>query len=244
MSVDLETYIIDASRETDRHALVRRFREMVKARGLTASRYQVVAREFRPVDWQDGYRSVDYPKEWVENYKNRDYCGLDPLVEIALRAHEPFYWREASEKMDLSEQQKAYLADLRSHGFNDGLVVPVLLKPGEIAYFGLGAKSKKLSLTRAELIEVQIICQITHQRYEQLLTRPETLDLTPREVEVISWIMQGKSNAAIALILGISNHTVDTLVRRCFRKLGASNRLEASLTAISRGLGITLPKAS
>ncbi len=243
MSVDLEAFILGASRETDRHALIQRFREMVKARGFIASRYQVIAREFRPVDWQAGHRSIDYPTEWIETYRNSGYFGVDPLIETALRAHEPFYWRDAKNRTDLSDAQKAYFADLRMHGFHDGLVIPVLLKPGEVAYFGLGAKDKKLSLTGAALLEVQIICQITHQRYEQLLEPPETLDLTPRELEVVSWIMQGKSNAAIATILGISNHTVDTLVRRCFRKLGASNRLEASLTAVSRGLGVILPKA-
>lgn len=244
MSVDLETFILDASREPDRHALVRRFREAIKARGFTASRYQVIAREFRSVDWQDGRRSVDYPNELIEEYQSNGYFDIDPLIETALRTHEPFYWREARDRIDLSDAQKEYFADLGNHGFHDGLVVPVLLRPGEIAYFGLGAKGKKLSLTRAELIELQIICQVTHQRYEQLLEQPETLDLTPREMEVISWIVQGKSNAAIGTILGISNHTVDTLVRRCFRKLGASNRLEASLTAVSRGLGVILPKAS
>jgi len=244
MSVDLETFIQAASRETDPHVLVRLFRKAVKARGFTASRYQIIAKEFRPVAWREGRRSVDYPKELIEDYQNSGYFGIDPLIGAALRAHEPFYWREARSRTDLSAAQKAYFVELGNHGFHDGLVVPVLLKPGEIAYFGLSMKNKLLALTRAELIEVQIICQITHQRYEQLLEQPETLNLTPREMEVISWIMQGTSNAAIATILGISNHTVDTLVRRCFRKLGAANRLEASLTAVSRGLGVTLPKAS
>ncbi|MEE2691061.1 MAG: LuxR family transcriptional regulator [Pseudomonadota bacterium] len=244
MSVDLKAFVSETSRETDRHALIRSFRKLVKAHGFTASRYQVLAKEFRPVDWRDGHRSVDYPREWLERYRESNYFDLDPLVEIARKTHEPFYWHEVEERLDLTDAQKEYFVDLGRHGFRDGLVVPVYLRPGEVAYFGLGAKEKVLPLSTTDLLEIQIVCQVTHQRYEQLLEPVETLELAPREIEVIAWIMQGKSNSAIAGILGISNHTVDTLVRRCFRKLGATNRLEASLVAVSRGVGVSLPKAS
>ena len=39
--------------------------------------------------------------------------------------------------------------------------------------------------------------------------------------------------------LGISPNTVDTLVRRCFEKLGVSSRVEAALAGVA--LGIILP---
>lgn len=60
--------------------------------------------------------------------------------------------------------------------------------------------------------------------------------LSPREREVLRWIANGKSNAVIAEILGISPHTVDTHNRRIFRKLGTCDRTTAAIKALDEGL--------
>ena len=39
----------------------------------------------------------------------------------------------------------------------------------------------------------------------------------------------GRTNKEIANALNLSTHTVDTLIRRCFSKLGVNNRTEASI---------------
>ena len=52
-----------------------------------------------------------------------------------------------------------------------------------------------------------------------------------REQEVLEWVEQGKSNAEIALILGISEHTVRHHLERIFAKLGVENRRAAMLCA-------------
>lgn len=61
-------------------------------------------------------------------------------------------------------------------------------------------------------------------------------DLSPREREVLRWIARGKTNAEIAIILGISRHTVDTHIRRTFVKLETSDRTSAAIKAIREGL--------
>ncbi len=55
--------------------------------------------------------------------------------------------------------------------------------------------------------------------------------LSPREHEVLHWLSQGKSNVEIAMILGISSHTVKNHLGHIFEKLGVHNRYEAILTA-------------
>ncbi len=68
--------------------------------------------------------------------------------------------------------------------------------------------------------------------------------LTPREVEVLRWIARGKSNTVIAQILGISRHTVDTHNRRIYRKLGAGDRITATVRAMEAGLLDNAPVSS
>lgn len=57
----------------------------------------------------------------------------------------------------------------------------------------------------------------------------QTPPLTPREREVRHWLSQGKSNDEIAVILGISPHTVKNHLNHLFDKLGVSNRYAAAL---------------
>ncbi|MBI5441572.1 MAG: response regulator transcription factor [Deltaproteobacteria bacterium] len=55
--------------------------------------------------------------------------------------------------------------------------------------------------------------------------------LTKREMEVLATVAAGGSNEDVAVRLCISSHTVKTHIYRIFRKIGASNRLEAALWA-------------
>jgi DNA-binding CsgD family transcriptional regulator len=56
--------------------------------------------------------------------------------------------------------------------------------------------------------------------------------LTLREREVLEWMGQGKANAEIGMILGISTHTVKRHVERILAKLGAENRYAAALVGL------------
>lgn len=53
--------------------------------------------------------------------------------------------------------------------------------------------------------------------------------LSAREQEVLDWLGEGKSNSEIAIILGISEHTVRHHLERIFGKLGVENRRAAIL---------------
>jgi len=50
--------------------------------------------------------------------------------------------------------------------------------------------------------------------------------LTPREHEVIGYVVLGKSNKVIAMELGLSMRTVETHRARIFRKMGVRNATE------------------
>lgn len=52
--------------------------------------------------------------------------------------------------------------------------------------------------------------------------------LSKREDEILDWVKQGKSNAEIGSILGISPFTVKNHMRRIFKKLAVNNRIQAA----------------
>lgn len=62
------------------------------------------------------------------------------------------------------------------------------------------------------------------------------IPITPREEEVLTYIAKGLNRAEVALILGVSAHTITTHVRSIYSKLDISSRAEATVEAIRRGL--------
>lgn len=62
------------------------------------------------------------------------------------------------------------------------------------------------------------------------------LGITPRELEILPYLVAGRSNAEIAELLFISPRTVGVHVSRILQKLGATRRTEAADIARRRGL--------
>jgi two-component system nitrate/nitrite response regulator NarL len=60
--------------------------------------------------------------------------------------------------------------------------------------------------------------------------------LTPRELQVLKGLTEGKSNKAIARDLDITEPTVKLHVKTLYRKVGAANRTQAAMIAREAGL--------
>ncbi|MEU8918246.1 response regulator transcription factor [Streptomyces nigrescens] len=85
------------------------------------------------------------------------------------------------------------------------------------------------------VITPAVTLQMARRRSGTAATSP-----TPREIEILALVAQGRTNARIAAQLGIGEATVKTHLLSAFRKLGVSDRTEAVMAALSAGL-ISLP---
>lgn len=63
----------------------------------------------------------------------------------------------------------------------------------------------------------------------------QAASLTPRQLDVLALLREGKSNKLIARDLSMCESTVKVHVRQIMRKLGAANRTQAALSAINAG---------
>ncbi len=90
-------------------------------------------------------------------------------------------------------------------------------------------------------------CLLLTQASANRVPKPlATLDLTTRESETLHWMVEGKTNPEIGVILQISRNTVRKHVEHILKKLGVENRgaaarriweLESSATKNSRTVG-------
>lgn len=203
--------------------------------------YHITAAHLRRLNLEAGFIYNNFPPDWVAHYLAKGYYAYDPIILTASVHENPFHWFKVGEITDLTPEQKAYLEDLAAWGFKDGIAVPIFSAKSTTAYFGAGSKTRNLALGLVDLTQVQYACSFTHKRYVELhgAFDGEVPHLTKRETEVLTWIAKGKSTGVIAEVLGVTEHTVDTLTRRIYQKMGVKDRVSAALKGVGAGL-ITL----
>ncbi|MEO1677016.1 MAG: LuxR family transcriptional regulator [Pseudomonadota bacterium] len=179
-----------------------------------------------------------FPDDWVCHYISDHLEKVDPIPALATVSSAPFLWSEARERGPLSQANLAYLRELEASGLGDGLAFAVFGPRLRNAYVGLGFGQGRACPPAERVAEFQMVAQMAHLKYCELCDRdPYALPhLSTREREALEWVARGKSNSVIAELMHISPHTVDTLVRRVFEKLGVADRTSAAIKALGSGL--------
>ena len=93
--------------------------------------------------------------------------------------------------------------------------------------------------TAAGEIQIRAVPTSSPERLLLVLTREnarpllpastEDFDLSQRQLEVAGWICQGKTNAEIAIILGLSPRTVQKHIEHIFEKTGVDSRMTLAM---------------
>ncbi len=133
--------------------------------------------------------------------------------------------------------------------FGDEQHVVAAIEAGALGYLLKDATAESIGRSILELIEGGSPMSPPVARYllQRFSKSPEpapvpaaesigAAELSPREREVLSYIVKGFSYAEIARLLGLSTHTVATHVRRIYGKLEVHSRGEAVYEALATGL--------
>lgn len=123
-----------------------------------------------------------------------------------------------------AHNDKAYIMGLLANGAAGYLVKEEMLQTIVEAVRGV-ARGEQGWLSR------QVSAQISTWTQET-----QTNSLTPRELEVLALVVEGKTNQEIGLALGISEKTVEKHLVNVFAKLAVSSRVEAAVYAVREGL--------
>jgi ribose transport system substrate-binding protein len=134
------------------------------------------------------------------------------------------------------DTNQTLLENLRN-GAIQGLVVQ---DPFAIGYLGVKTLVDALqgnlvapkAITHSRLLTANGVTRQATRKdsiFELTTGRRARTSLTPREVEVLHWVRQGKRDSEIALILGISTRTAETHVSRILQKLSVETRTAAAM---------------
>ena len=92
-------------------------------------------------------------------------------------------------------------------------------------------------LNHQALALIALDASLIFQRYfEVILSLDSISGLSDREIQIVRWTSEGKTSAEIAIILGLSEHTVNSYIAAVLRKLHVVNRAQMVASAIRSGL--------
>ena len=80
------------------------------------------------------YYVVDWPESWRSFYLKSNFIERDPLIDSLAYRHEPFTWTDLRRDRKFGKAGREALKLLASHGWVEGLVVPL---PGASGRMGL-----------------------------------------------------------------------------------------------------------
>lgn len=178
--------------------------------------------------------NAGYPEEWLQFYHERQLHNVDPIYRENFAHFRVQYWA------DTYRQQggcKGFVAAAESFGLKQGYTW---------GWRGRDARTRSIfsiagnveQHPRSQVI-LELLAPHLHEALQRALLQPEgrrSPDITPREMEILQWLRNGKSSWEISVILGISERTVKFHVANLMRKLDAVSRSHAVAIAVSSGL--------
>lgn len=118
---------------------------------------------------------------------------------------------------------------------NSAIVVPLHTAVGK--RFGLILLRAGPRPVHEEVIQIAYEAAVVFQRYfEVVLSLDSISGLSARELQIVGWTSEGKTSSEIAIILGLSEHTVNSYIAAILRKLEVVNRAQMVASALRNGM--------
>ena len=184
--------------------------------------------------------NASYPDEWLYMYWKNGFADVDPVFQSALKSPGTQHWQDIYQNMS-SEKEQEFIATARQFGLRDGITTGSVDQACGVATFCSFGSEQSLDAKRL----VPLVEYLGYYIHMALLrTAPKSApatdrcvkELSSREVTILNWMKNGKTNWEIGKILGVSERTVRFHIESIFSKLEVTSRSQAVATAIEHGL--------
>lgn len=178
------------------------------------------------------FDAVSVAGEFHCRYARKHYERHSPVVRHMRKTSLPFVRGSVSYDPVLEPMAHRVMTEARDFGIDDAWVVPVYLAGhlrGWVCTFSENPIIPNDKLRQLNVMALWAHAQASHLREIGVASGPK---LSPREVEVVSWLANGKTADDIASILNLSPRTVEYHIANAGLKLGTSNRTHTVVEAI------------
>jgi LuxR family transcriptional regulator, quorum-sensing system regulator CciR len=220
---DLDRLLADITREMgfDHFALIHHVDHRVKGPGTAV-------------------RLENYPSGWVNTFLEKELYARDPIHLASHRTNVGFAWSDVPSMIKMTKAHRQVLEAAGREGLGNGYTVPAHV-PGEAN----GSCSFAMRWGRDlpdNLPMAQLVGSFAFQAARNLALRafPNGVEdghpmLTPRQLDCVLLIGQGKSDWEIAQILGLKEDTVTEYVDAARERYHVARRVQLVVRAIHSG---------
>jgi DNA-binding CsgD family transcriptional regulator len=170
----------------------------------------------------------DLPAGLAEAYDKRHRLNDAAIFKSFYKSTIPTIWLSNDPPENGATGSSDFLEQI---GFDMALAIPAHSIAGTrcvVLFLGDGE-----DISRSALYEIcyEANCAFDYF-YRKVLANKAGMGLTPRETEILRWISYGKTASEIALIVSVSEHTVNSHTATILKKLDVVNRTQMVAKAI------------
>ncbi|UCE62605.1 MAG: autoinducer binding domain-containing protein [Nitrospirota bacterium] len=174
-----------------------------------------------------------YPNDWLYHYAKNGYAEVDPVLVSHAKNFQTQVW-SSTYKTAGSKKEEEFIEHARSFGLAGGVTAGAFdSQRGLCSFFSFAGTNKAENPHYAGALEY--LAHHLHYPLVQNTPSPSPVmafSLSPRELSVLKWMTQGKTNWEISRILGVTERTVRFHVEGIFCKLDVTSRTQAVAMAV------------
>lgn len=179
-----------------------------------------------------------YPPAWVAHYLLNNLVAVDPIVQHAMKSDAGFSWAD----VPVTPNQQAMLRVAGEFGLGEqGYTSPATDELRRRSFLSLNSRmppDQWLAFLARHAADIDGLAMDLHIKAlaESAVGAATPQPLSPREHECLCWTAEGKTYSEIAIILGLSEHTVRSYLKVVRLKLDCVSMPQAVAKASNLGL--------
>lgn len=184
--------------------------------------------------------NVSFPQIWLFQYWRNGYGDVDPVLHELVRSQKAQVWDKVYSDVR-AEREKEFVETAASFGLSHGVTVGSLDPSCKVSSFFAFAGGDPAEHARyvkfLDYIGQHLHLALMRSSSKMACSTDECVNkLSPKEVTVLNWMKDGKTNWEIAQITGVTERTIRFHVESIFSKLNVTSRTQAVAVAVQHGL--------
>lgn len=181
---------------------------------------------------------TNYPSAWVEEVIDKRLYLDDPVHVASVRSVVGLPWERIPDVIAPSRRQLEVLKRGRDHGLVSGFTVPFRIPSEPGAFFSVARRNER-PFVNSDIMAAQLVAAIAFERGRELVgggkSSISVVSLSPRHIDCLRLIAQGKTDWEIGKILRLSPATVHEYVEAARCRYGVRTRSQLVLAAARDG---------
>lgn len=190
---------------------------------------------------ESAFVKSNFSPAWRAYYDAERLASIDPTVGHCLNSSMAVVWHP---DIFRTREQRAMYEEASAHGIRSGVTLPIHGPNGEFGVLSFANDSapnaafvREVERKLPSLSLIRDYAFASSLRFASGREAPEVAPrLTRRELEVLNWVMVGKSSWEISKITRCSEATVNFHIGNIRQKFNVNTRQQALVKAISMGI--------